>query len=116
MDIFTKRIQDTGGCPGCINNILDEFADNFFDEYEDEMMDDDCCKNQYECECDNDEFSDEQIEEIRIIEDFAYKVMNINCGADLRNTLYKLYSIGKNVGRNNYRCFMRELIDESLND
>ncbi len=34
LDIFVGRILDTGGCPGCIREILDEFADMFLPDDE----------------------------------------------------------------------------------
>ena len=40
--------------------------------------------------------------------------MNIKCGAELRNELYRLYKTGKSIGWNDHCCFMRELMDEAL--
>jgi len=120
LEIFTKRIQDTGGCPECIKEILDEFADIFISDYDEDELEDDgedcdvCCN--CNCECENGEFSDEQLEEINIIEEFADNIMNIKCGAELRNELYRLYSMGKSIGWNDHCCFMRELMDEALEE
>ena len=38
--------------------------------------------------------------------------MNIKCGAELRNELYKLYSTGKSIGWNDHCCFIQKLMDD----
>lgn len=43
LDVFVDRILNTEGCPGCIADILDEFADIFIPD-EDEF-------EEYECDC-----------------------------------------------------------------
>ena len=112
LDIFVSRIQDTGGCPDCIREILDEFADIFIEDYdEDEIEDDKCCECNFTCETENGEFTDTQLEEIELIEEFVDKIMNINCGVELRNELYRLYSTGKSIGWNNHCCFIQELVN-----
>jgi len=115
LEIFTKRIQDTGGCPECIKEILDEFADNFIPDYDEDEFECNDCQCTCECECENGEFSDEQLEEIKIIEGFTDNIMNIKCGAELRNELYRLYSMGKSIGWNDHCCFIQKLIDDEEN-
>jgi len=108
LEIFTKRIQDTGGCPECIKEILDEFADNFIEDY-----DEDCKCDECECNC-KDELTDQQIEEIKLIEMVANKIENIQCtcGYELRDALFWLYSTGKSIGWNGHCCFIQKLMDD----
>ena len=114
LELFAYRVIDTGGCPECIKEILDEFADIFIPDYDEDEFENDgedcdvCCE--CTCECENEEFSDEQLEEIKIIEEFTDNIMNIKCGAELRNELYRLYSMGKSIGWNDHCCFIRELM------
>jgi len=123
LGIFTKRIQDTGGCPECIKEILDEFADIFIPDYDEDKFE---CENEdcmiEDCNCDGTcgccELTDEKIEEIKLIEMVANKIENIQCtcGYELRDALFWLYSIGKSIGWNDHCCFMRELMDEVLKE
>jgi len=79
---------------------------------------DDDCGDCNECVCNQEEFTDQQIEEIKMIEAFAYRIENVNCdcGCEMRNLLYELFSIGKNVGWNDHKCFMKELMEEALEE
>ena len=76
------------------------------------------CGDCNECVCNQEEFTDQQIEEIKMIEAFAYRIENVNCdcGCEMRNLLYELFSIGKNVGWNDHKCFMKELMEEALEE
>jgi len=113
LELFAKRIQETNGNKNSIKSILDEFADIFIEDYdEDEIIEECKCT----CECENGEFSDEQLEEIKIIEEFTDNIMNIKCGAELRNELYRLYSMGKSIGWNDHCCFIQKLMDEALEE
>jgi len=38
LDIFVDKIMNTGGCPGCIKDILDEFACIFLPDDEDDEV------------------------------------------------------------------------------
>ena len=123
LEIFAERIMNTGGCPECIKEILDEFADIFIPDYnEDEFKCDneDCMIDDCNCDgvCGCCELTDEKIEEIKLIEMVANKIENIQCtcGYELRDTLFWLYSMGKSIGWNDHRCFMRELMDEALEE
>jgi len=120
LEIYTKRIQETEGCPECIKEILDEFADIFIPDYdEDEFeIEDECDGMIEESDCNKEEFTDQQIEEIKMIETFAYRIENVDCdcGCEMRNLLYELFSIGKNVGWNDHKCFMKELMEEALEE
>ena len=119
LEIFVERIQETNGNKNSIKSILDEFADNFIEDYDEDEFNkelEDCSCNDCQCTCEseNGEFTDEQLAEIDLIEEFTDNVMNIKCGAELRNELYRLYKTGKSIGWNDHCCFMRELMDEAL--
>ena len=123
LEIFTKRIQDTEGCPECIREILDEFADIFIPDYEEDEFeitenDDVICENCDCCNCENGELTDEKIEEIKLIEMVANKIENIQCtcGYELRDTLFWLYSTGKSIGWNDHSCFIQKLMGEALEE
>jgi len=118
LDIFAEKIQNTGGCPECIKEILDDFADIVLEANDEEYCDDDDCGDCNECVCNQEEFTDQQIEEIKMIESFAYRIENVNCdcGCEMRNLLYELFSIGKNVGWNDHRDYMKELMKEALEE
>ena len=115
LEIFAERIQETNGNKNSIKSILDEFADIFIPDYDEDELEDYNCE-ECTCECKNGEFIDEQLEEIKIIEEFTDNVMNIKCGAELRNELYKLYSTGKSIGWNDHCCFIQKLLDEALEE
>jgi len=115
LEIFAYRIQETNGNKNSIKSILDEFADIFIPDYDEDELEDYNCE-ECTCECKNGEFIDEQLEEIKIIEEFTDNVMNIKCGAELRNELYKLYSTGKSIGWNDHCCFIQKLLDEALEE
>ena len=118
LELFAERIQETNGNKNSIKSILDEFADIFIEDYNENEFEnvgedcDECCECKCTCECENGEFSDEQLEEIKIIEEFTDNIMNIKCGTELRNELYRLYSIGKSIGWNDHCCFMQKLMDD----
>ena len=122
LEIFAERIQETCGNKNSIKSILDEFADIFIEDYNENEFEnvgedcDECCECKCTCECENEEFSDEQLEEIKIIEEFTDNIMNIKCGAELRNELYRLYSMGKSIGWNDHCCFIQKLMDEALEE
>ena len=120
LDIFAERIQETNGNKNSIKSILDEFADIFIPDYNEDEIDDefvsinpDC---QCTCECENGEFTDTQLAEIELIENYANNIAKIKCSADLRNCLYQLYNIGKEIGWDEHKCFMKELMDEALEE
>ena len=125
MDYCTELQKINGDCEcncddctrdDCCEECTEENSCNECDECE-EYIDDDCgdCN---ECVCNQEEFTDQQIEEIKMIEVFAYKLDNVNCdcGCEMRNLLYELFSIGKNVGWNDHKCFMKELMEEALEE
>ena len=119
LEIFAERIQETNGNIKSIKSILDEFADIFIPDYDEDEFENDgedcdvCCECKCTCECENGEFSDEQLAEIDLIEEFTDNIMNIKCGAELRNELYRLYKTGKSIGWNDHCCFIQKLIDET---
>ena len=115
LEMFTCRIMDAGKDFQLVREILDEFADIFIPDYDEDEFDEECdCDNcKCTCECENGEFSDEQLAEIDLIEEFTDNIMNIKCGAELRNELYRLYKTGKSIGWNDHCCFIQKLIDET---
>jgi len=126
LEIFTKRIQDTGGCPECIKEILDEFADIFipdYDEDEIDIQDEECeCQGCNECidcdevECEN-QISSEKLEELKLIAHFTDEVLKREgCPECTFELLADLYIKGKNIGWNNHKEFMRELMGEALEE
>ena len=119
LELFTCRIMDAGKDFQLVKTILDEFAEIFIPDYEEDEFEndgDEDCKECCECECENGEFTDEQFLEIKLIEEFVDKIKNIECGAELRNALYGLFSVGKDIGWNNHRCFIQELMGEALEE
>jgi len=114
LDIFVNKIRNSCHCPECIKEILDEFADVIIDNFNDDFDDtDDCqeCKCN-KCECNQEELTDQQLEEVRLIEEFSYIIENTlcDCGYELRDILFKLYSIGKNIGYKDCEDRMREFL------
>jgi len=118
LEVFTCRIMEVGKDYKLVKNILDEFADIFIPDYDEDELEDDgedcdeCCNCQCTCECENKEFTDEQLAEIDLIEEFTDNIINIKCGAELRNELYRLYSTGKSIGWNDHCCFIQKLMDD----
>ena len=112
LEIFTKRIQDTEGCPECIREILDEFADNFIEDYDEDEFED----NTYnECEdCDNKDIC----MDVSIIEEYFDKIENLNCDCDScnKNVLYELFMLGKEIGWSNHKNYMKKLMGEALEE
>lgn len=52
LDIFVEKIVNTQGCPGCVREVLDEFADVLLeDECNDEFDNDEFEENCVECDC-----------------------------------------------------------------
>jgi len=55
---------------------------------------------------------------VSIIEEYFDKIENLDCDCDScnKNVLYDLFMFGKDIGWKNHRGYMRELIDEALED
>lgn len=72
-----------------------------------------------ECDCeicccveDEEEFSDEEIAIIGLVEDFADTVeeSDCDCGCALRNALMEVFNIGRNIGNREAEDSMREFL------
>ena len=120
LEIFAERIQETNGNKNSIKSILDEFADIFIDDYdedefeitEDDIIEDCNCDGTCEC-CDcKDELTDQQIEEIKLITSYVKDVLETegcpNCIFDL---LSQIYFIGKEVGWDDCKEYVKEILD-----
>ena len=117
LEIFAYRIQETNGNKNSIKSILDEFADIFIPDYDEDefkVNEEDMIE---ECNCDkydycNDEFSDQQIEEIKLITSYVKDVLETegcpNCIFDL---LSQIYFIGKEVGWDDCKEYVKEILD-----
>ena len=125
LEIFTCRIMDADKDFQLVKEILDEFADIFIPDYdedefeitEDDIIEDCNCDGTCEC-CDcKDELTDEKIEEVKLITSYVKDILETegcpNCIFDL---LIDLFSIGKDIGWNNHRCFIQELMGEALEE
>ena len=75
-------------------------------EYIDDDMD---CGN---CIYNKEEISDELLETVNLIEDYAQKIENAecDCGACLRNILYELFCVGKGIGFDDAKDAMSEFL------
>jgi len=119
LEVYAQRIQETKGNKTYIKKILDEFADIFIPDYEEdeieEFCEDDECSG---CIYNKEDIPDELLEEIKMIEFFADKIENINCDCEacLRNVLYELYCVGKNIGYGDYKDYMKKVIEEVLEE
>jgi len=119
LELFTCRIMDADKDFQLVKEILDEFADIFIPDYEEdefeEFCEDDECSD---CIYNKEEIPDELLEEIKMIEFFADKIENAecDCGACLRNVLYELYCVGKNIGYGDYKYYMKKVIEEVLEE
>jgi len=97
-------------------------------EDEDKIVEDEICIQDEECqgcnecidcdeiECEN-QISSEKLEELRLITYFTDEVLKRNgCPECTFELLGDLYIKGKNIGWNNHKEFMRELMDEALEE
>ena len=127
LDIFANRIQETKGDKKLIKKILDEFSENFIDDYvedEDKICEcDDCdCLGCNECvDCDDNEcknmITSEELEELKLIAYFTEEVLKRDgCTECTFRLLSDLYIKGKNIGWNNHKFFIKELMDEALEE
>jgi hypothetical protein len=80
----------------------DEDEDEYFGEY-----------GEYVCECECKDDSDETQEEIKLIEGFAsgFENSGCTCGACLRNTLYSIYQLGKQIGFTDCKDVFRNVVE-----
>jgi len=117
LEMFTCSVMDAGKDFQLVREILDEFADIFIPDYdedefeiteEDELNECNCD----ECECCNDEISDQQIEEVKLITSYVKDVLETegcpNCIFDL---LSQIYFIGKEVGWDDCKEYVKEILD-----
>jgi len=113
LELFTCRIQETNGNKNSIKSILDEFADIFIPDYNEDEFD--IIGKELEDECN--ECEDKQIcMDISIIENFYDKIENLDCDSCVKNVLYELFVLGKEIGWRDHRGFIRELMDEALEE
>ena len=116
LEIFTCRIIDAGKDFKLVRDILDEFADIFIPDYE-EMED--------EFEITEDDIIDESADkcndcedkqvclDISIIEEFYDKIENLDCDCSscVKNVLYELFLLGKEIGWKNHKGFMKKILN-----
>ena len=121
LEIFTCRAIDAGKDFQLVKTILDEFADIFIPDYD---------EDEFVIDCENEEEEEEQINEcedcenkqecmeISTIEHFFDKIQNLDCDCDscVKNVLYELFVLGKDIGWRNHRGYIKELMDEALED
>jgi len=120
MDYCTELQKINGDCEcecncdecerdDCCEECTEEDCCNEFcedDIYIDDEMD---CGN---CIYNQEEISDELLETVKLIESFAQKIENAecDCGACLRNILYELFCVGKNIGFDDAKDAMSEFL------
>ena len=107
----------------------DECCNDFCDcENEDNIIEDEICIQDKECqgcnecidcdevECEN-QISSEKLEELKLIAHFTDEVLKREgCPECTFELLSDLYIKGKNIGWNNHKEFMRELMGEALEE
>lgn len=81
-------------------------------EAEEYIIADECgceCEN---CCCEEEDFSDEEIAIISLVEDFADTVegSDCDCGCALRNALMEVFTVGRNIGNREAEDSMREFL------
>jgi len=102
-------------CEECTEENCCDECNEFCEDDEIYIEDDMDCGD---CIYNKEDISDELLETVKLIEDYAHKIENAecDCGACLRNILYELFCVGKNIGWNDHKCFMKELMEEALEE
>ena len=86
-DVCCEECKEVDCCGECDECNEDEI-------YIDDDMD---CGN---CIYNQEDISDELLETVKLIENYAFRIENVECDCNgcLRNVLYELFCVGKNIG------------------
>ena len=113
MDYCTELQKINGdcecNCDSCERENCCDECNEFCEDDEIYIEDDMDCGD---CIYNKEDISDELLETVKLIEDYAHKIENAecDCGACLRNILYELFCVGKNIGFDDAKDAMSEFL------
>ncbi len=122
VNVVFDKLMGVNGSWNWVSVSLDEDCNNCKYEGTDECCE---CGDCEECEdeikeivcnnnCEECEIPDELCNDIKLIEEYADKIENIECtcGCELRNILYEFLMIGKGIGYEDCKEYIKKFVDE----